>query len=241
MSTMVDPLRLPLEIDLFEGPFDLLLTLVLREEIELAELPLVEVVEAALGREQSPWDPATTGELVLVLAAMVELKSKRMVGEDDAEEEPDLDAAEARERLAAQLIAYAPFPRVAAWLAERAATTEGPRYRRVPLGAAAAQPAPPGSSAPLAAAMAAVVAARPVPSLTHFGQRRLSLPELLIRLRTALNRGRTVSFESLVRNAGRVEEAMTLLAALELARRGEVRLDQQTIFGDIAIHPRIAS
>jgi segregation and condensation protein A len=121
-----DALSQPVALDLFEGPFDLLLTLVLREEVDLLELPLVEVVTAALGdgaRER--WDTNTAGELIVLLAAMAELKAKVLLGEE-ADEEPDPDAIEARELLAARLVAYAPFQRAARWLHEPAAWV-GPR------------------------------------------------------------------------------------------------------------------
>ena len=94
-----------MSLDLFEGPFDLLLTLVLREEIDLLELPLVDVVAGALGeRADERWDADTAGELIVVLAAMTELKARVLLGEP-AEEEPDADALEARELLAARLVA----------------------------------------------------------------------------------------------------------------------------------------
>jgi len=130
---VTDPLRQPVDLDLFQGPFDLLLTLVLREEVDLFELPLAELVEAALGGEgEGRWDPATTSELVVILAALAEVKARRMLGEPD-EDEPDPDAEEARERLAHRLVAYEPFRRAAGWLAEREAAAAGPRYRSVPL------------------------------------------------------------------------------------------------------------
>ena len=105
----------------------------LREEVELLELPLLEVVTAALGeRARERWDTDTAGELIVLLAAMAELKARRLLGEA-TDEEPDPDALEARERLAARLVAYAPFQRAAAWLAERGA---GLRRAALPAGAA---------------------------------------------------------------------------------------------------------
>ncbi|MBY0397895.1 MAG: segregation/condensation protein A, partial [Thermoleophilia bacterium] len=87
-----DALQQPVALDLFEGPFDLLLTLVLRDEVDLLELPLVEVVTAALGeRARERWDSGTAGELILLLAAMAELKARRLLGEA-VDEEPDPDA-----------------------------------------------------------------------------------------------------------------------------------------------------
>ena len=92
----------------------------------LLDLPLVEVVTASLGeRARERWDTDTAGELIVLLAAMAELKARRMLGEP-GEEEPDPDTLEAREALAARLVAYAPFQRAAAWLAEPARDHAGP-------------------------------------------------------------------------------------------------------------------
>ena len=63
----------------------------------------------------------------------------------------------------------------------------------------------------------------------------MSVPEALVRLQQALARARSVSFEALVEGSEPLEEAVTLMAALELARRGDVTLVQPEPFGDIAI------
>ncbi len=233
--TAPDALQQPIELDLFEGPFDLLLTLVLRDEVELLEVPLLEVVTAALGESaRERWDTDTAGELIVLLAAMAELKARRLLGEP-GEEEPDPDTIEARERLAARLVAYAPFPRAASWLAERARDCAGPRYRRVPIAGAPPSPPAPEDAGRLREAMLALIAAPPVPSLAHLTNRRVSLPAALARLQGALARARSVSFDVLTAGMEPLEEAIALMAALELARRGEVTLAQPEPFGDIAI------
>lgn len=232
---IADPLQQPVDLDLFQGPFDLLLTLVIREEVDLFELPLAELIPAALGEHAGErWDPPTTSELVVVLAAVAELKARRLLGEA-ADDEPDEDAIEARERLAARLIAYAPFQAAAQWLARRGEDVGGYRYRLVPLGMG---PAPrPATAAPdeLRAALHRMLTARPEPSLAHMGAARVSMPELIGRLQQAIARGRAVSFDEVVDGRSVLEEALTLVAALELARRGEVRLTQDVPFGDITI------
>lgn len=231
----VEPLQQPIDLDLFQGPFDLLLTLVIREEVDLFELPLAELIPAALGeRAGERWDPPTTGELVVVLAAVAELKVRRLLGEPE-EDEPDPDALEARERLAARLIEYAPFREAAGWLRRRGDGLARHRYRAVPLTLGSAPPPAPGDPLSLRDAIHNLLRARPEPSLTHMGQARISVPELLSRLQTALARGRDVSFEEVVEGRSTLEEALTLVAALELARRGEVRLSQSEPFGDITI------
>ncbi|MGD9573470.1 MAG: ScpA family protein [Thermoleophilia bacterium] len=230
-----DALQQPIELDLFEGPFDLLLTLVLRDEVELLDLPLLEVVTASLGEDaRERWDTNTAGELIVLLAAMAELKARRMLGEP-AEEEPDPDTLEAREALAARIVAYAPFQRAAAWLGERGRECVGPRYRRVPV--PGAPPPPPAGEdvAQLRAAMLPLLKAPPAPSLSHLTARRVSMPAALQRLQAALTRAGRVSFEALTAGFEPLEEAIALMAALELARRGEVTLSQSEPFGDIAI------
>lgn len=222
------------EIDLFQGPFDLLLTLLLRDEVDLLELPLADLVEESVttGTDER-WDLDAASQLVLLLAAMADLKGRRMLGEE-VEDEPDPDAIAMREALSARLVAYAPFQRAAHWLAERLRAAQGPRYRRVPPGTAAPVPVR-DDPARLRAAMDKMVEAPPVPSLDHMGVARRPLPELLGRLRESIARLREVSFESMVVDCDRLEEALTLLAALELVRRGEAELCQDVPFGDILI------
>jgi len=231
----VAPLQQPVELDLFQGPFDLLLTLVIREEVDLFELPLAELIPAALGeRAGERWDPPTTSELVVVLAAVAELKVRRLLGEAD-DPEPDPDALEARERLAERLIQYAPYREAARWLGDRAGEASVHRYRSVPLALGAALPPTVGDPLTLREALQNLLTAQPEPSLTHMGPARISMPELLQRLSRALSRGRSVSFEEVVDGRSTLEEALTLLAALEMARRGDVTLSQDEPFGDITI------
>lgn len=237
--TAPDPLRLPLDLDLFEGPLDLLLTLVLRDEIDLGELPVTEVVSASLDGDE-PWDPPTAGELIVLMAALVDLKSRRLVGEAEEDLEPDAEALEVRELLYQRLVAYAPFQRAAQWLAEADRVAGAVHYRKVPL-AAAPGAVVPGDPAALAATMARLVREPPTPSLAHLNTGRVNVGDIIHRLRTALRRDDELSFEEQLRPrdgrviGGPLREGTTLLAALELAHRGEVHLLQPVPFGDIAI------
>lgn len=222
------------EIDLFQGPFDLLLTLLLRDEVDMLELPLADLIEESVtpGTDER-WEIDAASQLILLLAAIADLKGRRMLG-DDVEDEPDVDALAMREALIARLVAYAPFQRAAQWLADRLRAAEGPRYRRVPPGTAAPVPVK-DDPARLRAAMDKMVEAPPAPSLDHMGVRRRPLPQLLGRLRESIARLREVSFDQMVADCDRLEEALTLLAALELVRRGEAELRQDAPFGDIII------
>ena len=232
---VADPLRLPLELELFEGPLDLLLTLVLREEIELAELPLRELVEVTLD-ERNGWDPPTVGELVLLLCSLAELKARRLVGEDDDDEFGlDPDAELVRERLAAQLIAFAPFQRAGVWLRSRDGIDGAVRYRRAPLqlpGRALARHQP----EELAECLRRLMIAPPTPSLRHMNRQRVNVGEIVAELRGRLKQSGQVSFEDVTTGGDRLAHGMTLIACLELARRGEARLAQPVPFGDITVH-----
>jgi len=236
---VADPLRLPLELELFEGPLDLLLTLVLREEIELGELPLRELVSATLSGDAA-WDAPTTGELVLLLCSLAELKARRLVGDDDEEEYgPDPDAELVRERLAAQLIAFAPFQRAGVWLRTQDGIDGAVRYRRVPLGLPQRALAP-HRPEELAEALARLMIAPPTPSLGHLNRHRVNVGEIVAELRGALKRSGQVSFDEMTSGADRLAQGMTLIACLELARRGEARLAQPVAFGDITLQRHAA-
>src|ERR1700710_102057 len=83
MSTLVAELELDLEV--FTGPFDLLLTLVLREEIELAEVELADVVLAYLDHLEARGELALQAatEFIFLIAALLELKSRLLLDADD--------------------------------------------------------------------------------------------------------------------------------------------------------------
>jgi len=235
MTAETTALEQRLSLELFEGPLDLLLTLILRDEVDLLELPVADVATAALGEGELRWEADTAGELIVLLAATAELKARVMLGEQ-IDEEPDPDALEARERLAARLIAYAPFRRAGEWLAQRAEVGRRHHYRRAPVEDAVA-PVEPGDVSDLSRAMTRMLIAPPQPALGHLTSRRVSLPEVLTRLRNALATAQRISFERMVGDSGPLEEGMTLVALLELARRGEAQLEQPEPFGDIAIVP----
>ncbi len=116
-------LELDLDFDAFSGPFDLLLALVLREELELVEVPIVDVVLAYLAQLEGAEeiDLESLSEFLVLVAALCELKSRLLV-DADAEDEEELDAESAAEELALRLAEYQRFKRAAEWLAgQRAA------------------------------------------------------------------------------------------------------------------------
>ncbi len=232
---------LDLDLDVFSGPFDLLLALVLREEIDLLELELADVVLAYLdhleGRGELDLETAT--EFIVLIAALLELKSRLMLAEDE-EELLDIEPGEAAEELLERMLQARRFRSASAHLQELFAREAGVRFRVAPPPAhlRKAVPAPaPGSESPtvLGEAIGRLLRHPPTISLRHISIPRVTVAERLGHLRGLLRRGR-FSFEEAVRGADRLTVAVTVFALLELYKRGEAWWEQEESFGEIAVH-----
>src|ERR687898_3174246 len=102
---MAMPVReLELDLEAFEGPFDLLLALVLRDELELVEVDVAGVVLAFVDRlaERDELDLEACGEFLVLIAALLELKARALFPEEAAEL-AELEPEEAAEELARRL------------------------------------------------------------------------------------------------------------------------------------------
>src|SRR3954468_16982830 len=110
---------LDLDLEVFNGPFDLLLTLVLKEEIDLLEVDLAEVVLAYIEHleEAGELDLESATEFLVLIAALLELKSRLILPRE--EEEPlDIPAGEAAEELLARMLEYRRYRGLAGWMRE---------------------------------------------------------------------------------------------------------------------------
>src|SRR6201989_822276 len=96
---------LELDLDVFAGPFDLLLTLILREEIDLLEVDLAEVVVAYIDHleQRGELDLEAATEFLVLIAALLELKSRLLLPGEE-QELIELDPGEAAEELLARLL-----------------------------------------------------------------------------------------------------------------------------------------
>jgi segregation and condensation protein A len=230
---------LELDLEVFSGPFDLLLTLVLREEVDLLELQLAEIVLAYLdhldGRGELDLESAT--EFIALIAALLELKSRLMLGGAD-EELLDVEPEQAAEELLARLLDASRYRAAAAHLGELLARESGVRFRVAPLPAPLRSTIvqPDGSQDPriLGEAIGRLLRKPPEPDLRHISFPRVTVAERLAHLRDLLGRG-AFSFEDAVRGADRMTVAVTLFALLELYKRGEADWVQGENFGEIAV------
>jgi segregation and condensation protein A len=230
--------ELELDLDAFEGPFDLLLTLVLKQELEPAEVDVAGVVLAFLERlaERDELDLDACGEFLVLVAALLELKARGLFTAEDGDLD-DLDAEEAAEELAQRLAEYRRIRAAADWLAARL-EEEGGRYFRV--GPAPLAPRPPRQIAPQDPALLAEVLRRlaadpPSVSLAHMALRFPPVSEFLGRFRALLARRSRFDFDTEARELNRAEAAVAFLALLELRKAGEIELSQAAPFAPIRV------
>jgi segregation and condensation protein A len=233
--------QLELDLDVFLGPFDLLLSLILREELDLLEVQLAEIVLAYVDhlQERDELDLEAATEFLLLIAALLELKSRLMLPGEEVEELDELAPAEAAEELLERLLAYARFRGAAGWLAARHDAEQGALYRaaplpahlrRAPLASAAAAYDP----ALLGASLGGLLRTPPPLDLDHLRAPRVSLADRLAALRALLRRG-SFDFEEAVRGADRMTVAVSIYALLELYKRGEAGWEQAEPFGPITV------
>ncbi|MEZ5101523.1 MAG: segregation/condensation protein A [Thermoleophilia bacterium] len=236
LAPPLQPRTLPLDLDAFEGPFDLLCTLVLKEELDLADVDVLDVVLAFVGQlaERERIDLEACGEFLVLVAALLELKGRELFGEESTDDEveelvelvdPDVAAAELAERLAQ----YRRFKAASGWLDERL-EEQAARFFR--LGPAPLAPKPerkiaPQDPAALAAALRGLATEPPVPSLAHLAMRLPPLPAFVERFRALVRARRRFVFDEEVAGLSRLEEAVALLAILELVKYDEVKVGQE--------------
>ena len=230
--------ELELDLDAFEGPFDLLLTLVLREELELAEVDVAEIVLAFCERleERGRLDLDACGEFLVLVAALLELKARGLFPEE-ALELSELEPEEAAEELARRLAEYRRMKEAAGWLAERLA---GERDRFFRLGPAPLAPAPERRLAPqdpegLAGVLRLLAAEPPAVSLQHMELRFPPVAQFLERFRALLRRRAVLDFDTELEGLSRAEQAVAFLALLELRRSNEIAISQAAPFAPIRI------
>ena len=230
--------ELELDLDAFEGPFDLLLTLVLKDELDLRELDVAGIVLAFLERlaEQDQLDLEACGEFLVLISALLELKARGLFP-DEAAELAELEPEEAAEELARRLAEYRRMKDAAQWLRDRL-DGEGDRFFRLgpaPLAPKAEQPLAPQDPARLADVLRLLAKEPAQVSLAHMALRFPPVSRFLERFRAVLRRRSRIDFEQEMTGLSRVEQAVAFLALLELRRNGEVAIEQAAPFAPIRI------
>jgi segregation and condensation protein A len=235
---------LELDLEVFAGPFDLLLTLILREEVDLLEVDLADIVISYIDHLEArgDLDLELATEFLVLIAALLELKSRLMLPGEEIEELLDLDPADAAQELFERLLDAHRYRGAAEHLGSRLAAQSGYRFRSAPLPDVIRKATVPLSDAVynptrLAKAMGDLLTLAPEVSTSHLPQSKVSVAERLAHVRALLRRG-SFSFDDAVAQADRVTVAVTVFALLELYKQGELVWTQEEPFGDITVAPR---
>ena len=233
------PVLLELDLDVFDGPFDLLVTLILRDEIDIWEVRVSRIIAEYVVKlaDSGEFDLDATSQFVVLVAALLEMKSRLLLEEEVEEELEDLDPDEAAAQLLARLVRYSQFRGAAGALRDRWDRYRGRLYRNAPVPAelmrlpATRSVLPPRA---LAHALAPLLREPPLPDTSHLADLAVSLVKELRRLRVILGDEGEFTFAE-VAPRDRVERAVTFFALLELHSTGEATLRQARHFGDIVV------
>lgn len=230
-----------LDLEVFHGPFDLLLSLVLRDEVDLLEVDLAEVVLAYVDHLESTGqlDLEAVTEFLVLIAALLLLKSQLMLPVEE-EEAPELEAGEAADELLARMLEYHRYRGAAALMREQFEDQRGFLYRSAPLPPHLRRVSVEAAEAVyepdlLARAVGDMLRVPPPLDLDHVAQPPVSLDSRLTHLRQLLAGKGRFSFDHAVEGADRMTQAVTLFALLELYKAGEATWEQSSPFAPITV------
>ena len=249
MVTRPESLEIQGEFDLFavslpvfEGPFDLLLSLIARKKLDITEVALAQVTDEFIAFMQASPDLSRTTEFLVVAATLLDMKASHLlpvIDEEDSASQADL---EARDLLFSRLLQYCAFKEAAKYLDQRMGEYSSYVARDVPLEAHFATLLPelrwlttPEDLARLAAD--ALSAATPTVQVTHLHDPVVPVREQALLVSAMLAQAGSMTFHELVEDAAtRAVVVSRFLALLELYRRGAVEFDQENALGALTIH-----
>lgn len=231
----------------YEGPFDLLLHLILKQEVDLWEIHLSTIVDAYLAEieRMERLDLEVATEFLLIAATLVDLKAKRLLpGRDSTDIDEELLRVEERDLLLVRLLDCKTFQDAAAALvrlhdegARRYARTAGPEE---PFRSLAPDPLSRIGVDDLAAAARRALAPKPPAQVDtdHVAPVRASVRDAIETVLALLPAQGAIRFVDLARGAPhRLEIVVRFLAVLELYKQGVVELEQPSTFAELVVRP----
>jgi segregation and condensation protein A len=232
-------------LDVFEGPFDLLLALISKHKLDITEVALSQVTDefiAYISERSDGWDLDAVSYFLVVAATLLDLKAARLLPSGEVEDEEDLALLEARDLLFARLLQYRAYKEVAGVFAARMTAAARRFPRRVPLEPRFAELLPevllglgPAEFARLAAL---TLAPKPPPKVSteHIHSPVISVEDQARILAAMLAELGRASFRQLTANAqGSYEVVASFLALLELYRDDAVSFEQVTPLGELYV------
>ena len=247
-TTTQRPLRLvdlELDLEVFAGPFDLLLTLILREEVDILEVDLADVVISYIDHLEArgELDLEAATEFLVLITTLLELKSRLMLPGEEVEE-IELDAGEAAAELLQRLLDAHRYRSAAQHLAALLRDQAGFRFRSAPLPQSLRKAALPEAPAPCTTPSSW----RGDREMLVFRRRSTSATSRHRRSRSRSGSptygdccgAERSTFDEAVAGADRMTVAVTLFSLLELYKQGELTWSQDQPFGEIEVRPRPA-
>ena len=228
----------------FEGPFDLLLTLISRRQLDVTEVSLSQVTDDFLAHitAAEEWDLGQATEFLVVASTLLDLKAARLLPSASVEDEEDLALLEARDLLFARLLQYRAYKLAAAYLSELE-RLQARRHGR----AVALEPRFAGlmpdlmigvTPVRLAELAANALTPKPAPTLTidHIHAPRVSVREHMLLIRDRVRRHGSATFRGLVADCRTTLEVVArFLGLLELYRDGVVAFDQAAALSELRV------
>ncbi|MFC5981281.1 segregation and condensation protein A [Knoellia sp. GCM10027209] len=235
-------------LDVFSGPFDLLLGLISKHKLDITEIALAKVTDEFIAHikaaqaSNTEWDLSQASEFLLVAATLLDIKAARLLPQMSPQDEEDLALIEARDLLFARLLQYRAFKDIARTFGERMATAGRMTPRQAGIEPQFAKLLPelvititPEQLAMVAArAMTPKVA--PTVGLEHLHAPAVSVREQATIVGHRLRRERACSFRSLVADADSTLVIVArFLALLELFREAAIVFEQAEALGELTV------
>jgi segregation and condensation protein A len=235
-------------LDVFQGPFELLLGLISKRKLDITEIALAEVTFEFMAHikahqaSETEWDLSQASDFLLVAATLLDLKSARLLPQLNPQDEEDLALIEARDLLFARLLQYRAFKQVAGAFEERMTSAGRMTARQAGLDPQFATLLPELVMAVTPEQLARIAARTMTPRVAAtVGLEHLHSPAVSVREQAALmverlRHARSCSFRSLVADAdGTVVIVARFLALLELFHESAISFDQAESLGELMV------
>jgi segregation and condensation protein A len=246
-------MAIPVKLEIFEGPLDLLLHLIEKNKVDIYDIPIALITDQYLDyvNQMGHEDLNVVSEFLVMAATLIDIKSRMLLPKEVDEEGNDIDP---RDELVAQLIEYRMFKQIAAELKNQQLYAGKAMYKAPDIPPEVAKYEPPVDLDKLLAGVSiermqqvfAEVLKRQENKIDKvragFGKiekEEVSLPDKLTYIRKYAKREKHFSFKQLLeRQQSKVEVIVTFLAVLELMKTGKISVVQEHIFDDIVIESR---
>jgi segregation and condensation protein A len=234
----------------FSGPFDLLLNLISRRELDITEIALAEVTDEFIAHirriqaAEGEWKLDEASEFLVVAATLLDLKAARLLPAGAVEDEEDIALLEARDLLFARLLQYRAFKEMARHLAERFEMEDARHSRNAPLEPQFSRLLPellwkhsPEEFAALAAKILSPRQEKPAKvSIEHLHAPPVSVRDQAVVLQNLLLARGPLSFRQLTEDAdSRLLLVVRFLALLDLFRDGAISFEQAAPLSELVV------